>query len=126
MENNNKEEVKKIEHKCCVCGEKVKWVSNPDKTLKALRCSTGRYDKILNKDIGCDFIAYAKQNLLSPRKLNKEDLLKINAGDTIRVGEKNVYIDPKNPNIFANSKTKKSVNYYVRVERDEDIEEEVI
>jgi len=113
-------------YSCPVCGNGVKFTIDPKtKQLKALKCETNQYDLIAKESIGCDFIIYSNQKLLAPKLLLKEELKQLVAGEVLRINDLNVFIDAKNPTIGKNQK-KNDVRYYLKIERDEDIEEEVI
>ena len=125
-ETTQEETAKKIEYKCPVCGEGVKFTSDPlTKKLKAIKCATNVFDRGLGHNVGCDFIVYSNQKLLEPKVLLKEELKSLVAGETLRINNQNVYIDAANPTVVQNKKSKKDVRYYLKIERDEDIEEEI-
>lgn len=113
-------------YSCPVCGNGVKFTADPKtKQLKALKCETNQYDSVAKQNIGCDFIIYSNQKLLTPKLLLKEELKELVLGKILRINDMNVYIDAKNPTVGKNQK-KAVVRYYLKIERDEDIEEEVI
>jgi len=121
-ENENKP---KPSYDCPVCGDGVKFTTDPlTKKLKAIKCATNQYDQIAKQNTGCDFIVYSNQKLLHPKLLLKDELKELVLGKTLRINDMNVFIDAKNPTNGKNQK-KKDVRYYLKIERDEDIEEEV-
>jgi len=128
-EENSMQEQKNIQkptYSCPVCGSGVKFTTDPKtKQLKALKCATNQYDAVANQNVGCDFIIYSNQKLLAPKLLLKEELKELVLGKKLRINDMNVYVDAKNPTIGKNKK-KQDIRYYLKIERDEDIEEEVI
>jgi len=125
-QNNEQNNEQKKVYSCPVCGNGVKFTMDPKtKQLKALKCKTNQYDSIAKENIGCDFIIYSNQKLLAPKLLLKEELKELVSGEVLRINDLNVFVDAKNPTIGKNKK-KEDVRYYLKIERDEDIEEEVI
>ncbi|WP_324171114.1 hypothetical protein [Sulfurimonas sp.] len=125
ISNEQGNEQKKA-YNCPVCGAGVKFTTDPTtKKLKAIKCATNIYDQQQKKNVGCDFIVYSNQKLLEPKLLLKDELKALVGEDTLRINNLTVFIDAKNPTIGKNKK-KEEVRYYLKIERDEDIEEEVV
>ncbi|WP_321778825.1 hypothetical protein [Sulfurimonas sp.] len=125
ISNEQGNEQKKA-YNCPVCGAGVKFITDPaTKKLKAIKCATNIYDQQQKQNVGCDFIVYSNQKLLEPKLLLKDELKALVAGDTLRINNLTVFVDAKNPTVGKNKK-KEEVRYYLKIERDEDIEEEVI
>lgn len=123
-EKEKEEQTEKV--RCPICNNELKYVLTPGtKELVSIQCKGYDYNKFAKRNLGCDFEIYSNQNLLAPKKLNRIELKKLAAGEKLKINNLNVYVDAKNPSVVPNKKTKENKNYYLKIERDDYLEEDV-
>ena len=125
-EDNNSETEKESKAQCPICKNGLRYVLTPNThELVSIQCKGYSYNKFAKRNLGCDFEIYSNQKLLHPKKLNKIELKRLATGEKLRINDLNVFVDVKNPAVVEDKKTRKQKNYYLKIERDDYIEEDV-
>jgi len=111
--------------KCLVCGGDLKSIKDgTTKKFKAISCKS-----FSSNGNGCDYILYSNHTKLAPKSFTKEELLEMHdkavAGESIRIKEFNCSVDVKSPGIIKGKGDKPDTNFYIKVQKDADIEEDV-